>query len=246
MHWSVSAHDAALLVEALRTGRPRFEARKIAGDDTDDIRDRVEVAMEAFRAAAQSEMQATSRGRASESGKSKKDDSKDGVEGRLSIQLYEAMKDLSPEVLTDPGFWRYLAVWEMFEFIQWRDGANCKLVSFGAQSHTPTWDCVPKRMFVRARIAEVAKGAEGAEALAGVPGTDLWRSHVLRVKTGNSPKLAAALVEAYERKDIRTSTVRDVAKRIKRLRSNLVFELLDEVQVDDILNKQIARAREEA
>lgn len=66
------------------------------------------------------------------------------------------------------------------------------------------------------------------------------------MKTGNSPTLAAALVEAYERKDIRTSTVRDVAKRIRRLRSNLVFELLDEGQVDDILSKQIARAREEA
>lgn len=245
MHWTFSAHDAALLVEGLRSGRPRFEARKIGGDDSEDMRDRIEVAMEAFRAAAESEMQGSSRVRGDHPGKGKKDDSKDGSEGRLSIPLYESLRSLGPEVLTDPGFWRYLAVWEMFDFVQWRDGANCKLASFGAQSHNPTWDCVPKRMFVRARIAEEAKGDEAAN-LAAVPGTDLWRSHVLRVKTGNSPKLAAALVEAYDRKEIRTSTVRDVAKRIKRLRSNLVFELLDEGQIDDILKKQIARAREEA
>lgn len=244
MHWSISAHDAAILIEALRSGRPRFEARRIAGNDSDDTREDVEAAMDSFRAIADSEMRGSSRSHGESSGRGKKDDSKDGIEGRLSVPLYELLKPLGPEVLTDPGFWRYLAVWEMFDFTQWRDGAACKLESFGAQAHNPTWDCVPKRMFVRARISEEAKGVEAAAALASVSGTDLWRSHVLRVKTGNSPKLAAALVEAYEREEIRTNSVRDVAKRIKRLRSNIVFELLDDDQVADILSKQIARARD--
>jgi hypothetical protein len=243
MHWTLTSHDAAQLVEALRSERPRTDLRKADGLG-EDVRDHVEVAMENFRNAFRDEVVVGNRG-ARNGGKVKdKERAKDGVEGQLSIELYKSLKNLGPAVLTDPGFWRYVAVWEMFEFIQWRDGDKCKLQSFGAGTHNPTWDCVPKRMFVRARIAEQARGQKGAEALASVAGTDLWRSHVLRVRTGNCPALSAALVEAWDREDIRTKEVRDVAKRIKRLRSNLIYELMDEQQIEDVLSRQIAVARQ--
>ena len=245
MHWALSLGDANQLVEDLRAGKSRkAELLKVAGEGPDN-REAVAAAMATFRDEAETLITKRARDAGAPRGSSDSQDAtKDGIEGRLSVSLFRSLRDLGPDVLTDPGFWRYLAVWEMFDFIQWRDGATCKLVSFGAESHSPTWDCVPKRMFVRARIAEEARGSEQADALASIAGTDVWRSHVLRVKTGNAPLLAAALMEAWERKDIRTDEVREVAKSIKRLRSNLVFELLDEGQVEEVMSRQIARSLE--
>jgi hypothetical protein len=179
-------------------------------------------------------------------GKSRKDGkSKDSVEGLLSVGLYSNLKDLGAEVLTDPGFWRYLGCVEMFGFVKWRDGENCKPESFGAGSSFPTWDCVPLRMFVRARIC-AESGATDYDDVAAIPGTDLWRSHVLRVKTGNAPHLSVALVRAWERGDLDTDSVREVAKSLKRLRSNVIFEVLDADQAAEIVSAETLRAKSSA
>lgn len=169
---------------------------------------------------------------------------KDGVEGALSGSFYANLSELEAGPLTDPGFWRYLGCVEMFGFVRWRDGQGCKLESFGAGSSFPTWDCVPLRMFVRARICAMSSASDPDE-VAAIAGTDLWRSHILRVKTGNAPELAVALARAWKRKEMTTDTVRDVAKRVKRLRSNVMFEILDANQVNDVLARQIAEATPE-
>jgi len=166
---------------------------------------------------------------------------KDGVEGALCSSFHMNLSDLAAEVLTDPGFWRYLGCVEIFAFVSWRDGEGCKLESFGAGSSFPTWDCVPLRMYVRARIC-AASSTEDPVAVAAIAGTDVWRSHILRVKTGNAPELAVALAQAWGRKELTTDTVRDVAKRIRRLRSNIMFEVLDAEQATDIVAHQIAQA----
>ncbi len=166
---------------------------------------------------------------------------KDGVEGDLSSAFHSNLSELNAAVLTDPGFWRYLGCVEMFSFVRWRDGQDCKLESFGAGSSFPTWDCVPLRMYVRSRICVESSAADPA-AVATIAGTDLWRSHILRVKTGNAPELAVALAQAWGRKEMTTDTVRDVAKRIKRLRSNIMFEVLDADQVNDMIANQIVES----
>lgn len=241
MHSTLSVNDAAKLVEDLRAGRPRTDLLKTTGSGA-DVRAAIERSMIGFREACRAE--GALGGDAPAGTPKKHDQSKDAAEGRLACVLYDELKDYGPEILTDPGFWRYLAVWEMFDFVQWRDGAACRLASFGADSQVPTWDCVPKRMFVRARIAhEASQDDRAAAALASVAGTDLWRSHILRVKTGNAPLLAKAMVAAWDAEEMRTSTVRDVAKRVKRLRSNIVFELLDQDQVTDVVARQISGAR---
>ena len=245
MHWALTAHDASRLVEDLRAGRPREDLRRVAGNGADS-RAGTEEFMKTFRESVDDVRSNSSRVAGGDTKAAKgANERKDHIEGQLSCVLFQGLKDLDADVLTDPGFWRYLAVWEMFDFVQWRDGENCKLVSFGAGSHSPTWDCVPKRMFVRARIAFEADGDGNWRDLAGIAGTDVWRSHVLRVKTGNSPALSAALLEAWDDQVIRTKEVRDVAKRIKRLRSNMVFELMDVEQIDAILSRQIEAARGE-
>jgi hypothetical protein len=166
---------------------------------------------------------------------------KDGLEGLLSVKFYEDLSTLPSSVLTSPGFWRYLAAWEMFDFIEWRDGVGCSLKSYGAASTTPTMDCVPLRIFVRGQISTSA-APDDPMSIAGIAGTDVWRSHVLRVRTAREPAVAKALLQAWERGDAKTDVVRDVAKRLQRLRSNVVFELLNHAQAETVVVAEIESA----
>lgn len=168
--------------------------------------------------------------------------SKDKIEGEISTVLFSHLRELPTQVLSDPGLWRYLGAWHLFDFVEWRDGDKCKLESFGAGSVRPTWDCAPLRMFVRAKIC--AEGAvDNWEDLCAVPGTDLWRSHILRVKTGNFPLLSCCLVQSWREGEVNTASVREVAKGLKRMRSNIVFEFLNPIQTRSIVHAEIDKAR---
>jgi hypothetical protein len=183
---------------------------------------------------------------------SKKASERDEFEGTLAVTLYETLKDLPAEVLTDRDFWRYMSV-RMYEFIQWRDGETCSLESFGATGSALNWNCVPLRMFNRAHVAEVGRLAAGSDQeFYGVdlPGaTDLWRSHILRVLTSYSPFVVHEMLKDYGNWTDRAKTlgmqrkdaVREYAKDLRRARSNLLFEVLDDESVADLLQTQTAR-----
>ena len=234
------------MIEDLRVGRARQDLRQLTGSGRDSRPD-IDRVCSSFRERFAHLRANTGREAERVVPRDKSGDvAKDSVEGRLSCLLFEGLKDVDARVLTDPGFWRYLAVWEMFEYIEWRDGSDCGLPSFGAGTHGLTWDCASKRMFVRGRIANEARSTESWQAVAQIPGTDVWRSHILRVRTGESPQLACALLEAWDRREIRTKEIRDVAKRIKRLRSNLVFEIMDQTQIQSTLERQIDAIRRDS
>lgn len=183
---------------------------------------------------------------------SKKSSERDDFEGELSVAFYKNLQALPAEVLTDRDFWRYLAI-RMYEFVQWRDGQECSMESFGAASNALNWNCVPLRMFNRAHIAEAGRlAAESDEPFFGVDlhgATDLWRSHILRVLTSFSPLVAHQLLKDYpdwtdrakklgmQRKD----AVREFAKDLRRARANILFEVLPDEDVSKLLADQIAR-----
>ena len=165
---------------------------------------------------------------------------RDRFEGSMAVQLHERLRDFPARVLTDDDFWRYVAVRGLYEFISWRDGQSSgspALASFGASGPRVNYDCVPFRMFVRADIAAiVAEGARNdldAMDISSVAGTDLWRSHILRSQSSFSPAYVRLLLEHHERGDLPASVVRDLAKRVKRVRSNVLIEALgpEETQV---------------
>lgn len=174
---------------------------------------------------------------------------KDAFEGELSIGLHKSLKDLPTEVLTDRDFWRYLST-SLYEFVQWRDGDNCSLASFGAHANAPGWDCVPLRMFNRAHIAEaggtVLKAADPYEG-AKVDGADLWRSHILRVLNGYAPVLVNELLKDKAAGKVQTPNVshtdfvRQYAKDLRRIRANVLFEVLDQEASRALLDTQRAR-----
>lgn len=166
----------------------------------------------------------------------------DQVEGVLSLTLYEALRAVSPQALGDPDFWRFVAVETLRAFVYWRDGENCSHASFGLKSQRRIPDCVPLRMFNRAHLALKIAGDGGMTdvQVATTGGADFWQSHVLRVQNRFDPRIVGFLTEATADKSIpNVGVLREVAKEIRQIRSNVVLELIDEDRLAQILKESL-------
>lgn len=175
----------------------------------------------------------------------------DRLEGQWSLPLYRAFAPLGPLVLNDLGFWRSVACERIPRFVIWRDGSKKNGASreaFGSgSSATGFQDCVPYRMYRRGQIAALAKvKSMTPDQIARIEGTDLWRSHVLRIRLGNSPTAAAVFLRiADERRNGEaslTDLVREAAKLVQRLSSNILFGYLSESDVEALIKPEFDAA----
>ncbi len=202
------------------------EWRSVEGDlDEDDL---VEILRELGNAVSPS---AAARHKATKS-------TPDQVEGLLSLDLYDSLSDLPARVLTDPDFWRYVAVEVVRDFVFWRDGAGCSQASFGLSAARRIPDCVPLRMFNRAHLARSIStmGHYSDAQVCTAGGADFWQSHVLRVQNRFDSRLIGALVDAdVSGRMGNVQVLREVAKDVRRLRANFVLEL----QPDSVLASSV-------
>ncbi len=167
----------------------------------------------------------------------------DQVEGVLAIRLHAILSPLPGVVLTDPDFWRYLAINEMSDFVFWRDGLNCSQASFGLDSARRIPDCVPLRMFNRIHIIEASSKEknlteERLRELAASGGADFWQSHVFRVYNRFDPRLVLQLLQV--KNDYQFSAagaMRIVPKEIRKLRANLLIESLPDLESKQMLTE---------
>jgi hypothetical protein len=175
----------------------------------------------------------------------------DGVEGALALDFYYALRSIGPEALNDLGFWRYVAIIHLRDFVIWRDGSKNTRASaggFGARKSTSSFqDCVPYRMFRRGQISALAKiKSMSPKQVASIEGTDLWRSHVLRIKLGNSPTAAAVFLmisEEYRNGDVGlTDLVREAAKLVQRINTNVLMGFLDEEDAFALIKPEFVAA----
>lgn len=216
--------------------RPDFEEEGASGDETllpavTDIADRITDLYQSSKARFTSGI------------------ARDRFEGSLAVQLHERLREFPARVLTDDDFWRYLAVRGLYEFVSWRDGQSSgspALASFGANSPRVNYDCVPFRMFVRADIASLIVKSRAQELdvmdISSVAGTDLWRSHILRSQSSFSPDYVRLLLKHHERGVLPAAVVRDLAKRVKRVRSNVLIEALDAEGSRTMFDREFAAA----
>jgi hypothetical protein len=96
-------------------------------------------------------------------------------------------------------------------------------------------------MFNRGLIAYTISDDMDDLNYAHIPGTDLWRSHILRVLTSYSASMSQAILDEYQAGNLPTAVVRDVAKSLRKNRANIVFEVLDLEQSNEILHREIAK-----
>lgn len=230
---TVSVLDAVEFVEGRRDGRLPASAKPTVlwvgtGDEFDDV---IEGAIEDLL-----DEWDELRGETTAS-------QKDALEGRLSVEFYQNLETVPAEILSDRGFWRYVAVHGLFDFVQWRDGEECRLASFGA-SGPGGWDCVPHRMFNRALIARGGSPADATDPFWGahVAGTDLWRSHILRVLIGNAPLLVNEILVDSSQGKLPSAVLREFIKRLQRTRANVMFEVLDQDDCRRLVDEHRAAA----
>lgn len=166
------------------------------------------------------------------------DGSLDRFEATASTEILAALANVPLEILDDPGFWRYLTVRHFWWLVEWReqkafdsgDWARIRVYVDGTR-HA---ECLLTRMYLRARIAEEA-GDPGLASL--VPrSADLWRSHVLRVRTSYWPTVVGELVRAQDRDRMTVEPLRAFAKRLNRTGSNVVFASYDADEASELLD----------
>lgn len=176
---------------------------------------------------------------------------RDQIEGKAACLLYRALEDAGVETpaLDDPGFWRYVCLAHFWNFVTWREpraftarrsdegsqeaGENFKKYVDGHNSR----ECVPTRMYLRIEALGGLEHAHLAWAVRG--GTDLWRSHILRVKAGEHPSLVRAVVRRQADTSMRlmTDDLRAFAKELNRTLTNLVPALLDDDAADQLVGE---------
>lgn len=164
---------------------------------------------------------------------------RDSLEGQLVPILFEAIGQLPATVLTDRDFHRYLSTRWLFDFAVWRDRKSGKegnfpsADSFGASSRALHQDTISLRMLNRALISQAADGADDDPfELARHGAGDVWKSHILRTLTSEAPLVVQEVVNSVRRDELKTDVVRVFAPRVRKMRANVLLEILspDEAQ----------------
>jgi hypothetical protein len=164
---------------------------------------------------------------------------KDLFEGTLAVAVFPFFNSIPIEVLDDPGFWRYLAIQYFWWFASWRESGP--IASGNAAAYTNASlnsEHIPLRLYLRAKAVKVEDN--DVSLTAGLRhGSDFWRSHILRVRTGTAPKLTRALVEMQNDNERRLATdpLRSYARRLNRVWTNVNLNLLDEAQTKELIEE---------
>lgn len=165
---------------------------------------------------------------------------RDLLEGQLAAELHRAFRSVPLLALDDPGFWRYLTLRYFWEFVVWRESAAFETRDYSKYRKyvdgTNPSECVAMRMYLRAQIA---LEEDGSYDLAwSVPkGTDFWRSHILRVRTSSSFVVSRAFVREQAERRMATSELREFARRLNRIRTNVVLNVYDTEEASALLSE---------
>lgn len=166
-------------------------------------------------------------------GLKKKNGKPEGLEGRhAAFELamleptVEFFNSIPDEAIFEPGFWCFLG-YRAYSVIEWRHPGNSGLENFGVISAR-----LIESLLMRIYLRGIIGGETESRA---VMSQDFWRSHVLRVKLGQSKVTARAFAAAVSRDGIKIDDQRAIARRLNGLRSNVVFELLTKEQAEDVV-----------
>lgn len=153
---------------------------------------------------------------------------------------------LGADIVSDPEFWIWLAVLHFRELVEWRygnkeSGADQKNYGIGAAGENFLF-----RLWLRAELALDQRAADKYH-LAARGDVDFWRSHLFRQGYANVRTFARALIRFQypdanpEKPRLKISAIRELAKRLSRLRTNTFFELLDEQGCTKVIAAEAAR-----
>lgn len=167
------------------------------------------------------------------------------VESEFCGAVHEALYNLPIEVLDDQRFWRYLAVRYFGEFILWREsnalsgGSISKYFVAGSGV-----DSIPLRLFLRGQAIRSSGGSYNL-AKSVQSGTDFWRSHILRVRTGRATNLARSFADMQSKDRLPTGLLRQLAKRINRMWTNVWLTEYNSAECEELIGELREKVEED-
>ena len=176
-------------------------------------------------------------------------------EAEMAGPIHEAFKDFPPEVLGDPDFWRYLGLGPL----RWytltcdlgfdKEGvATLPLSSMETTTPGKLREHPVMRTFLRGQMC-CDEGSSDPYADALIVGTaaasqsggsfadqDVFKSHLIRVRAGNSPVVAQAFLRQVAKPYMPAGDARPFAKYFKRARTTRALELLSATEAAQLAN----------
>jgi hypothetical protein len=164
-------------------------------------------------------------------------------------RLVHASIPAKSEMLSDPDFWVWLAVVHFPEIVEWRyryqnrkTDSFAQLDNYGIGSRS---DNLMYRLWLRAELVLDA-GAQDRYHLTDAGQIDFYRSHLFRQGYANARNFSRALLRyQYPNSDLaeprlKTIEIRELVKRLRRVRSNLFIEILAEDDCRAVIEAEAA------
>ena len=180
---------------------------------------------------------------------SKTDPAANTFEAKASRIVHTAIPS-EPEMLIDPDFWTWLAVVHFPEVVEWRyryqnrkSDTFAQLDNYGIGSRS---DNFIYRLWLRAELVLDAE-AKDRYHLAEAGQIDFYRSHLFRQGYANARNFSRALlryqypnVKDLAEPRLKTIEIRELVKRLRRMRSNLFLEILAEDDCRSVIEAEAA------
>lgn len=179
----------------------------------------------------------------------------EGLKSQKSANVFEAQAaraihqrvNAEPVILADADFWLWLAVVHFEDLVEWRYGnpeGGTGLANYGIGARTEN---LLYRLWLRAELV-LDDQASDRYHLCDRGQIDFYRSHLFRQGYANARGFARALLKFQYRdpKDValphlKVGQIRELVKRLRRMRSNLFMEILDEAECHKVIEEQAGR-----
>lgn len=173
----------------------------------------------------------------------KNDAQRNEFEGKAA-RLVHGHLPIDTEILSDPEFWIWLAVACVPDIVEWRYGnkeGGTKPANYGIGSRKEN---LLYRMWLRAELV-LDERHEDRYHLANAGQIDFYRSHLFRQGYANARTFARALIRyQYPKSDsapkLKVDDIRELVKRLRRLRANLFLEILPEEECRAVIETEAA------
>lgn len=165
-------------------------------------------------------------------------------ESEASMIVHEHLKDVPLEVQADAGFWSGLALGPLRPFVLWRydsDLVGVSRLNFGIGN--PAENLI-FRLWKRGEIG-FEPGAIDPYSLTRFGTIDVWRSHIFRQTYAHATEVSREIIRVQASdQPLKKLQIRWLAKELRRLRANIVFEFLTASQASAMVQAAAQRARE--
>lgn len=150
-------------------------------------------------------------------------------------------------ILADADFWLWLAAAHFSDIVEWRYGnpeGGTGLANYGVGARTEN---LLYRLWLRAELV-LDEQADDRYHLCARGQIDFYRSHLFRQGYANAREFAKALLK-YQYRDtkevtqphLKVSQIRELVKRLRRMRTNLFMEILDESECLKVIEEEAGR-----